>query len=240
MSRKAALSAIRSSRPAIAPSMLKCDFGNLHREIELLESAGAPLLHLDIMDGNFVPNLSYGAMVIKRMRELTKLPFDAHLMISDPAKYMDEYIDAGCELITFHLEAQPDPVELLKRIRSADCASGLAINPGTPVEDLKPFLEHCDLILIMSVEPGFGGQKFMPVALEKLQAVRQLVSDDTLLSVDGGIGTSTIAGTAQAGADIFVAGSAIFDTPDYKAAIDGLHQLASAANASAGQGGTDV
>lgn len=227
MSREAALSSIRLARPAIAPSMLKCDFGNLHREIELLESAGAPVLHLDVMDGHFVPNLSYGAMVIKRMRELTKLPFDAHLMISDPAKYLDDYIDAGCELITFHLEAVPEPVELLKRIRSADSAAGLAINPGTPVEKLKPFVEYCDLVLIMSVEPGFGGQKFMPVALDKLKAVRQMVTEDTIVSVDGGIGLSTIRETAAAGASLFVAGSSIFDTPDYTQAIAELHELAS-------------
>ncbi|MCL4120056.1 UNVERIFIED_CONTAM: hypothetical protein GTU68_027560 [Idotea baltica] len=206
--------------------MLKCDFGNLHREIELLEAARAPVLHLDIMDGHFVPNLSYGAMVIKRMRELTKLPFDAHLMISDPAKYLDDYIDAGCELITFHLEAVPEPTDLLKRIRSADAAAGLAINPATPVEAIEPFVEHCDLLLVMSVEPGFGGQSFIPAALDKIKAVRKIVSPETIVSVDGGIGISTIRDTAMAGANLFVAGSSIFDMPDYVTAIADLHQLA--------------
>jgi ribulose-phosphate 3-epimerase len=229
MSREAVLSAIRTSKPAIAPSMLKCDFGNLHREIELLEAANAPVLHLDVMDGHFVPNLSYGAMVIKRMRELTRLPFDAHLMISDPAKYLNEFLDAGCESITIHLEAVPEPVELLERIRASDAASGLAINPGTPVEKLAPFVEHCDLILVMSVEPGFGGQSFIPAALDKLQAVRKMVGDATLVSVDGGIGVSTIRDTALAGADVFVAGSAIFDRADYSAAIAELYQLATVA-----------
>ena len=143
--------------------MLKCDFGNLHREIELLESAHAPMLHLDVMDGHFVPNLSYGPMVIERLRELTELPFEAHLMISDPTRYADDYLKAGCNLLTFHLEAVPEPRPLIEHIHSKGACAGLAINPKTPVERLEPLLNAADLFLVMSVEPGFGGQKFIPV-----------------------------------------------------------------------------
>jgi ribulose-phosphate 3-epimerase len=231
MRNQAVLSRLRQAAPLIAPSMLKCDFGNLHREVQLLESGGAEVLHLDVMDGHFVPNLSYGPMVIKSLRALTSLPFDAHLMISEPEKYLDEYLDAGCDLITIHLEAVPEPGRLLEKIREQGAGAGLAINPGTPVSAARPWLELCDLVLVMSVQPGFGGQKFMPVALEKLAELRELVSEQTLLSVDGGIGPQTIAATAQSGATCFVTGSAIFDTDDYGGAIRGMAALAAATGA---------
>lgn len=226
MRNQAVLSRLRHAAPLIAPSMLKCDFGNLHREVQLLESAGAEVLHLDVMDGHFVPNLSYGPMVIKSLRPLTSLPFDAHLMISDPAKYLDDYLDAGCDLITIHIEAVPQPGTLLKRIREGGAGAGLAINPGTPVAAIQPWLSLCDLVLVMSVEPGFGGQKFMPIGLEKLRALRGQLDDRTILSVDGGIGPETISATAQAGATCFVTGSAIFDTDDYGGAIRRMAALA--------------
>lgn len=215
LTREAMLSHLRKHRPVIAPSMLKCDFGNLQKEVEKIDAAGLPLYHLDVMDGNFVPNLSYGPMVIERLRTLTQTPFDAHLMISDPAKYLDEYVKAGCEAITFHLEAVPDPTELLKAIRQQDVVSGLAINPGTPIEAAEPFLELCDLLLIMSVNPGFGGQKFMPEVLPKMQRARQVAGERLLISVDGGVAAGTIGACASAGAEIFVAGSSIFDHADY-------------------------
>ncbi len=210
------------NRPLIAPSMLKCDFGNLQRDMELLEQAGTPLIHLDVMDGHFVPNLSYGPMVIERMRELTSLPMEAHLMISDPARYLNDYLQAGCDMITFHIEAVPEPRELLDRIHENNCLTGLTINPGTPVEQIKPYLDACDLVLVMSVEPGFGGQKFIPSALEKLAELRQLLRDDQLLSVDGGVALDTIGACAAAGADTFVCGSSIFDQPDYSVAAQEL------------------
>ena len=226
MSRQAVLERLADSIPLIAPSMLKCDFGNLHREIELLESADARMLHLDVMDGHFVPNLTYGPLVIERLRELTDLPFEAHLMISDPARYADVFLKAGCNLLTFHLEAVPEPRPLVERIHEKGAAAGLAINPKTPVEALEPFLDAPDLVLVMSVEPGFGGQKFMPVALDKLRWLRSHLPRETLLSVDGGIEHETIAKTAQAGANVFVVGSAIFDKDDYGRAIQELTEQA--------------
>jgi ribulose-phosphate 3-epimerase len=226
MSRSAILDRIRSRVPVIAPSMLKCDFGNMHREIELLNSADSAVLHWDVMDGHFVPNLSYGPMVIEKMRPMTDAVFDAHLMISEPDRYLDEYLKAGCEAITFHYEAVPDAGPLLRRIRDADVVAGLALNPGTPVEKIEPFLSDCDLVLVMSVEPGFGGQKFIPDALNKLRRLRELCSSETVLSVDGGVGPSTIAECSEAGADLFVVGSAVFDESDYGAVMPELSELA--------------
>jgi ribulose-phosphate 3-epimerase len=206
--------------------MLKCDFGNLHREIELLESGNARVLHLDVMDGHFVPNLSYGPMVIERLRPMTDVPFEAHLMISDPVRYADDYLKAGCNLLTFHIEAVPEPRALIERIHAHGGAAGLAINPKTPVETLEPFLDAADLVLVMSVEPGFGGQKFIPGALDKLRWLRSHLPRTTLLSVDGGIEHETIAQTAQAGANVYVVGSAIFDKDDYGRAIHDLTEQA--------------
>ena len=221
MNRTDVLEHLRSSSPVIAPSMLKCDFGNLGREMERLNQADVQLIHWDVMDGQFVPNISYGAMVIERSRPQTAAPFDAHLMISDPAKYLDGFIEAGCEAITFHIEAVPEPRELLKRIQLADCVAGLAINPGTPAESIFPFLDLCDLALVMSVKPGFGGQKFMPEVLPKVEALRK-EKPELILSIDGGIAEPTIADAAAAGVNVFVAGSAIFNQDDYSNAVAGL------------------
>jgi ribulose-phosphate 3-epimerase len=223
------LAAVGKNLPAIAPSMLKCDFGNLAREVVMLEEAQAPLLHLDVMDGHFVPNLSYGPMVIKRLREYTQLPFDAHLMISDPAKYLGEYVKAGCQSITFHIEAVPDPVPLLRRIREAGCGAGISLNPDTPVTAIRGAVGECDLVLVMSVQPGFGGQAFIPAALEKVRQVRDLFGPETLIEIDGGIGPETIGPAAAAGAQVFVCGSSVFDEPDYKTAISNLRQIAATA-----------
>ena len=224
---------LREQAPVIAPSMLKCDFANLQREVALLEQSGATVLHLDVMDGNFVPNLSYGPMVIQSLRDITRLRFDAHLMIADPERFLDDYLRAGCELITVHIEAVPNPRNVLRRIRDAGAGAGLALNPGTPVSAIVDYLGECDLVLVMSVQPGFGGQKFQPVALEKLRELRRLLSPESLLSVDGGIGPGTIAATAAAGADLFVVGSAIFDTSDYHQSLLKLRQLAEGAAHSA-------
>ncbi len=223
---------LKSQLPVIAPSMLKCDFGNLHREIELLETADTQVLHWDVMDGHFVPNLSYGSLLIERVRPLTQMVFDAHLMISDPEKYIDEYINAGCNSITIHIEAVPDPSDLLKHINQSGVLPGLALNPQTPVKMIEPFLELCGSVLVMSVEPGFGGQSFITSTLQKIKKINTMISKDTILAVDGGIGIDTITETALAGANYFVVGSAIFNEADYSSAVRELVQKARSETAS--------
>lgn len=230
LTREQMLAYLHQHRPVIAPSMLKCDFGDLNTEIQRIDAAQLPLYHWDVMDGHFVPNLSYGAMVIAEARKRTAVPFDAHLMISDPASYVDEYIQAGCEAITFHLEAVPEPVSLLESLKAKNVVAGLAINPGTPFEQVEPFLETCDMLLIMSVNPGFGGQSFIADVLPKMQAVRKAAGDRLIISVDGGIATGTIGKCAAAGSDVFVAGSSIFNENDYEAAGQALKNEAVASD----------
>ena len=227
MNRTEILQRLRAARPIIAPSMLKCDFGNLAHEVERLTAAKSKVLHWDVMDGHFVPNLSYGPMVIEKVRPLTDMIFDAHLMISDPDHYLDEYLKAGCDAISFHLEAVPQPTALLRRIREAGRVAGLVLNPKTPLSDVAPFVGEIDLLLLMSVQAGFGGQSFIPASVERLRQARQMISDDTILSVDGGIGLKTIAACAEAGTNLFVVGSAIFDQSDYSVAVEELTRLAS-------------
>lgn len=217
---------LRTQLPVIAPSMLKCDFGNLQAEITDLEAAGAKLLHLDVMDGHFVPNLSYGAMVIERIRERTELVLDAHLMISDPETYLDSYLKAGCDWITVHIEAVPQPENILKKIREAGRLAGIALNPETPVDQIAHLSGLVDLVLVMSVHPGFGGQKFIPESIAKVKEVRQAFGDETLISIDGGIGPATIPDVSRNGVDVFVAGSSIFDQDCYESAINEMRTIA--------------
>lgn len=181
MSRTEILERLRTARPVIAPSMLKCDFSDLAHEVERLTAANAKVLHWDVMDGHFVPNLSYGPMVIKRVRPLTEMLFDAHLMISEPERYLDEYLKAGCEAITVHIEAVPQPTSLLRRIRDAGRVAGLALNPQTSLTAVEPFFAEIDLLLVMSVQAGFGGQSFIPSSIEKLRdAETDLIRDDSV------------------------------------------------------------
>lgn len=210
----------------VLPSLLQCDFGNLEREVRVLEEAGVEALHLDVMDGHFVPNLTYGLPIVETLRRLTDLPLDVHLMIDNPQIYAEQFIDAGGDLITIHVEAVDDPAPLLERIRERGAGAGLALNPPTSLDTIKPYLSLCDLVLVMSVMPGFGGQKFDPVALEKLQELKQLVGDQVLLEIDGGVNQQTIASCANAGAGLFVVGSAIFQTPDYGQSVTTLTKLA--------------
>lgn len=216
-----AMDRLRSERPVVLPSLLLCDFGNLEREIARLEEAGVQALHLDVMDGHFVPNLTYGMPIVAGIRKLTKLPIDVHLMIAQPSKYVSQFVDAGADCLTIHAEIEEDLTEVLESIRSSGVSSGLALNPETPLQMVDRVLPLCDLLLIMSVNAGFGGQSFNPVALEKLKAVKEK-SLDLLLEVDGGVNTQTIGRCYAAGAHLFVVGSAIFGQDDYRHAMQQL------------------
>ena len=220
-------------RPAVLPSLLACDFANLEREVRSAEQAGATGLHLDVMDGHFVPNLSFGLPVVRAVRQVTDLPLDVHLMITNPAEYVGEYRRAGADCITFHSEVVDDPRPLLDEIRSLGAMAGLSLNPPKAVTDIEPSLPHCDLVLVMSVMPGFGGQEFDPVALDKLRWLRDHPSCDALLEVDGGVNAETIGDCTAAGADLLVAGTAFFGAEDRTAR---MKQLAALANQSFADG----
>lgn len=208
-------------QPKILPSLLRCDFGNLQSEIERLHAAGVQAFHLDVMDGHFVPNFTYGMPIVSAIRQLTPLPLDVHLMMDNPGDYLDQFAQAGADCLTIHAEISGDIADLLAQIRSLDIAAGLALNPQTSLEGVLPYLAHCDLLLIMAVHAGFGGQDFNPVALDKLKKARQDFPD-LLLEVDGGVNASTIGACVEAGAGLLVVGSAIFDQEDYVCAMNGL------------------
>lgn len=214
---------LRQVAPLILPSLLLCDFANLQSEIERLEEAGVAGLHLDVMDGVFVPNFTYGMTIVDALRKITDLPLDVHLMMVDPDKYIEQFQQAGADIITIHAESVEDPIPVLDQIRSLGCAAGLAINPATPVCGVESAIEHCDMVLCMSVQPGFGGQSFDESVLEKFNQIRELAAGaDVLLQIDGGINVSTIEAAVGAGAQLLVAGSAIFKQPDYAIAIQQL------------------
>ncbi len=215
-----------ATTPFITPSLLNCDFSRICHELNALKEAGALAVHLDVMDGHFVPNLSYGPPLIADWRRRTDLPFDTHLMISEPARYLDEFIEAGCDSILVHIEVLSDPVDLLRRIRDAGCRAGLVLNPPTPVESVLPYLHEVDKVLVMSVMPGFGGQKFEPIVLEKVQALRQ-ERPDLPIAIDGGIKVSNAADAVSAGVGQLVVGSAIFRSDgNYAAALAELAEAA--------------
>jgi ribulose-phosphate 3-epimerase len=221
---------LRDARPAILPSLLLCDFAHLADEVRRVEEAGAAGLHLDVMDGRFVPNLTYGMPIVAAVRRLSDLPLDVHLMISEPARYVAEFIEAGADVVTIHAEAVDDPRELLTQIRRRGAAAGLALNPRTPLERAADVAPCCDLILTMSVEPGFGAQPFETVALDKLRSLRATTPAETILEVDGGVNAQTIASCVAAGAGALVVGSAIFRRPDgdYRQALVDLRAAAGA------------
>lgn len=209
------------------PSLLACDFANLQLEVHEVESLGVAALHLDIMDGHFVPNLSFGLPVVEAVRRVSNLPLDVHLMIDNPGNYVERFCKAGADTLTIHAEVVADPRPLLDKIRSLGAVAGLAVNPPTPLSAIEASLPHCDIVLVMSVMPGFGGQKFEPVALEKLRMLRNDQNCSALLEVDGGVTVETISDCARAGADLFVAGTAVFRADDYAAAVAELQSLAS-------------
>lgn len=212
----------------ISPSMLASDYANLEAELKKCESA--ELIHLDVMDGHFVPNISIGAPVIKAMKRVCSVPFDVHLMISDPLKYIEDFADAGADIITFHTECESDINETINKILECGCKAGLAVKPATPVEAVYPYIDKLSMVLVMTVEPGFGGQSFMENMMPKIERLRADFPDIDI-QVDGGVNAETIKACARAGANVFVAGSAVFKSENPQETIALLKNNAKKAGA---------
>jgi ribulose-phosphate 3-epimerase len=208
----------------VVPSILSADFARLADEIAEITSAGVKMVHLDVMDGHFVPNITIGPPVIATLRKESDLVFDVHLMISEPAKYAERFIEAGADHITFHIEVADDPQELIGRLHDLGCSAGICLNPETPVEAIASVAPHCEMVLVMTVHPGFGGQEFMPDAAKKVVRVREIVGPDIRVEVDGGIDPQTTPTVVSYGADTLVAGNAIFSTTDRIDAIDAIRR----------------
>jgi len=211
----------------VSPSVLAADFSRLGEELRAIEAGGADMVHLDVMDAHFVPNLTIGPALIAALRKHTSLPFDVHLMISDPLRYVPDFVKAGADHITFHIESDSDPAATVKAIHEAGLSAGITLKPGTPVETLFPYLADVEMALVMTVEPGFGGQKFMPGQLDKVRALRtelKRIRHECHIEVDGGLDRNTVTPAAEAGANVIVAGTAVFRNPDgIPAAVEALH-----------------
>lgn len=211
----------------IAPSILSADFSRLGEEIEAVKRGGATILHVDVMDGHFVPNLTIGLPVVKSLAKATDLPLDAHLMISDPGTYAHQFVDAGAKMVSVHVEADAHLHRTLASIKAAGGKAGVVLNPATPIETLSEALPFADYVLVMSVNPGFGGQKFIATATDKVKRLRRMIQERQLavrIEIDGGIDLDNIATVVAAGAEIIVAGSAVFGAPDPEAAVRGLRE----------------
>lgn len=207
----------------IAPSVLAADYANL--ETELKKCSDAQYIHLDVMDGHFVPNISIGAPVIKAIRAVTKVPFDVHLMISEPLKYISDFADAGADLICFHIESESDTQQTIDKIIDCGCKAAVALKPKTPASAVMPYIDKLSMVLVMTVEPGFGGQSFMADMMPKIEEIRK-AAPDIDIEVDGGINAETIKTASAAGANVFVAGSAVFKSEDPKKTIETLKENA--------------
>lgn len=215
--------------PLIAPSILSADFSRLGQEVQAVEEAGADWIHVDVMDGHFVPNITIGPQIVRAVHDVTTLPVDVHLMISDPDLYIDKFAKVGASMITVHVEACTHLQRTLTAIRELGTQAGVVLNPATPLSSIEWVLEYCDMVLLMSVNPGFGGQKFIPNSLDKIRKLRKMIDDrglEVLIQVDGGVNLTTIADVVKAGADVVVAGSAIYGTDDYEKTIAGLKAAA--------------
>lgn len=214
----------------IAPSVLSCDLGRLREQVEQAEAGGAAWLHVDVMDGHFVPNLTFGAPMIRALRKISALPIDVHLMVERPEQYLAEYAELGAKVFAFHPESTVHVQRHLSAARERGMKAGLVLNPSTPVSLLDEVVDDLDLVLIMSVNPGFGGQGYLPASTDKIRRVRDLLDrhgrQDVVLEVDGGITVKTIRAAVQAGADTFVAGTAVFGQPDIAEAVRALHRAA--------------
>ena len=206
----------------IAPSILSADFAYLAQDCRDVLNAGADWLHVDVMDGDFVPNLSLGIPVLAGLSKAVDAFYDVHLMIRRPLEYIEAFARAGADLITFHLEADSDVEKTIAAIHAAGCKAAVSVKPATPVEEVFPYLDRLDMVLIMSVEPGFGGQKFMPQAVDKIAALRERTGDGLMIQVDGGVDANTAPLCTRAGADVLVAGSAVFGKKDRKEAISAI------------------
>jgi ribulose-phosphate 3-epimerase len=220
----------------IAPSILSADFARLAEEIAAVEQAGADLLHVDVMDGHFVPNLTVGPPIIESLKKVTKLPLDVHLMITNADAFISEFVDAGADYLTVHVEACPHLHRTIQSIKERGIKAGVTLNPATPISSLQDILGDVDLVLVMSVNPGFGGQKFIPSVLKKIADARAMldrINSHALLEVDGGVKVDNTREIVAAGATTLVAGSAIFSQPDYKATIAALRAAAQTASLSA-------
>ncbi len=207
----------------ISPSILSADYGNLEPELRRITAAGADMVHIDVMDGHFVPNITLGAPIVKCIRHATDLPFDVHLMISDPQKYIPDFLSAGADSITFHIESDGDTDETVDLILQSGKKAAIAVKPATPIEAVYPYLDKISMVLVMTVEPGFGGQSFMEDMMPKIVALRQECArrgiENMDVQVDGGIGAKTIAVAAKAGANVFVSGNALFSSADMQKTI---------------------
>lgn len=209
----------------VAPSILACDFARMGEEIQHVIEAGADMIHVDVMDGHFTPNITIGPPVVASLRRVCTIPLDVHLMITDPDDYVEAFAHAGADIISFHIEAALHPLRIIDKIRDLGCKAGIVLNPGTSQDDIEFIVDAVDMVLVMTVNPGFGGQEFMPEMLEKIKLVRAMIGDRDL-EVDGGINAGTAADVYEAGANVLVAGNYIFSSDSYLDAIESLRHAA--------------